>query len=146
MGSACLSNATSPSPPLVGGGRPVLFIGNSLTYVNDVPGIVQALADSAHGDSLAVETVAEPNFALIDHWNTGAALAEINRRKWDFVVLQQGPSSVDVNRDTLRLATKLFAPSIAKAGARPVLFSAWPTLDRRTIRGRSSPISSPPLT
>jgi hypothetical protein len=134
MGAACLSNATSP---LIGGGRPILFIGNSLTYVNDVPGIVQALADSAHGDSLAVETVAEPNFALIDHWNTGAALAEINRRNWDFVVLQQGPSSVDLNRDTLRLATKLFAPSIAKAGGKPVLFSAWPTIDRRADFSRA---------
>jgi hypothetical protein len=109
----------------------VLLIVNSLTYVNDLPGIVQALADSAHGDSLAVETVGEPNFALIDHWNTGAALAEINRRSWDFVVLQQGPSSVELNRDTLRFATKLFAPSIARAGGKPVLFSAWPTIDRR---------------
>jgi hypothetical protein len=84
-----------------------------------------------HGDSLAVETVGEPNFALIDHWNTGAALREINRGKWDFVVLQQGPSSVDLNRDTLRMATKLFAPSIAKAGGKPVLFSAWTTSDRQ---------------
>jgi hypothetical protein len=108
----------------------VLFIGNSLTYVNDVPGIVQALADSAHGDSLAVEMIAEPDLALIDHWNRGAALAEINRRTWDFVVLQQGPSSVDVNRDTLRLATKLFAPPITRAGGKAVLFSAWPTFDR----------------
>jgi hypothetical protein len=57
-------------------------------------------------------------------------LAEIKRRHWDFVVLQQGPSSVDLNRDTLRLVTKLFAPYIVQAGARPVAFSAWPTADR----------------
>ncbi|HLE57371.1 MAG TPA: hypothetical protein VJB15_09830 [Rhodothermia bacterium] len=49
--------------------------------------------------------------------------------KW--VVLQQGPSSVEVNRDTLRIATKLFADEIAKANARPALFSAWPTAARR---------------
>jgi hypothetical protein len=129
LGSACLSAPTT-SPPLIGNGHPILFIGNSLTYVNDLPGIVQALADSAKGDSLAVETVGSPDFALIDHWNTGSALAEINRTHWDFVVLQQGPSSVEVNRDTLRMVTKLFAPSIVKAGGRPVLFSAWPTIDR----------------
>jgi hypothetical protein len=46
------------------------------------------------------------------------------------VVLQQGPSSVEVNRDTLRLAVKAFAPGIAAAGAKPALFSAWPTSNR----------------
>ena len=49
--------------------------------------------------------------------------------KW--VVLQQGPSSVDVNRDTLRIATKLFGDEITRANARPALFSAWPTASRR---------------
>jgi hypothetical protein len=63
LGCACLSS-DSTAPRLIGGGRTVLFIGNSLTYVNDLPGIVQALADAAKGDSLAVETVGVANFAL----------------------------------------------------------------------------------
>src|SRR5262249_54911764 len=37
----CLST-TAPTPKIVGDGPAVLFIGNSYTYVNDVPGIVQA--------------------------------------------------------------------------------------------------------
>lgn len=53
--AACLS-APLAGPQLIGDGRAILFAGNSLTYVNDVPGIVQALADSAHGDHLAVAT------------------------------------------------------------------------------------------
>src|SRR5262249_49345987 len=69
--AACLSAGTT-EPELSGGGTPILFVGNSLTYVNDVPGIVQALA-LARGDSLAVETVALPDYALIDHWNDGTA-------------------------------------------------------------------------
>jgi len=132
--AACLSSAVS-SPELSGTGTPVLFVGNSLTYVNDLPGIVQALADSAGGPALAVETVAFPDYALIDHWNEGVAAGrargEIAKGGWKFVVLQQGPSSVDVNRDTLRLATKLFAQDMAKVGATPALLSAWPTIDRR---------------
>lgn len=119
----------------------MLFIGNSLTYVNDVPGIVQALADSAGGPPLAVETVAFPDYALIDHWNEGVAdgraRGEIAKGGWKFVVLQQGPTSVGVNRDTLRLATKLFAQDMAKIGATPALFSAWPTIDRRQDFPRS---------
>ena len=132
--AACLSSAVS-GPELSGTGTPVLFVGNSLTYVNDLPGIVQALADSAGGPALAVETVAFPDYALIDHWNegvaSGRARGEIAKGGWKFVVLQQGPSSVDVNRDTLRLATKLFAQDMAKVGATPALLSAWPTIDRR---------------
>jgi hypothetical protein len=129
---ACLSGS-STQPQLSGSGTPILFVGNSLTYVNDLPGIVQALAIS-RGDSLAVETVAFPDYALIDHWNDGTARGtargEIAGNKWKFVVLQQGPSSVSVNRDTLRLLAKLFAPGIAQAGGTPALFSAWPTSDR----------------
>jgi hypothetical protein len=132
--AACLSSTVS-GPRLSGTGTPVLFVGNSLTYVNDVPGIVQALADSAGGPPLAVETVAFPDYALIDHWNeglaTGRARGEIAKGGWKFVVLQQGPSSVELNRETLRLATKLFAQDLAKIGATPALFSAWPTIDRR---------------
>lgn len=124
----CLS---ATAPQLIGDGRPILFIGNSYTYVNDLPGIVQALADSAGGEHLAVETVAEPDYALVDHLAVGTAQREIARTRWAFVVLQQGPSSVEVNRDTLRLAAKAFAPLIVAAGGKPALFSAWPASDRR---------------
>jgi hypothetical protein len=132
--AACLSSAIS-GPQLSGSGTPVLFIGNSLTYVNDLPGIVQALADSAGGPAIAVETVAFPDYALIDHWNEGSAAgharAEIAKGGWKFVVLQQGPSSTEVNRDTLRLATRMFAQEMSKFGATAALLSAWPTVDRR---------------
>lgn len=129
LAGGCLSSQTT-SPRLVGEGRPVLFIGNSYTYENDVPGIVQALADSA-GLQIAVETVAEPDFALVDHLARGLAQREIAKGGWAFVVLQQGPSSVEVNRDTLRLVTRALAPLITQAGGKPALFSAWPTFGRR---------------
>lgn len=125
---ACLSSPLGPH--LDGEGRRALFIGNSYTYHADIPGIVQALADSAGGDKLAVETVAGPDLALIDHWNEGTAAREIRKGGWEWVVLQQGPSSVGVNRDTLRLATRLFADEIARVNARPALFSAWPSAER----------------
>lgn len=118
-------------PTLEGEGRPVLFIGNSYLYQADIPGILQALADSAGGDKLAVETVAGPDLALIDHWKEGTAVREIRKGGWEWVVLQQGPSSVGVNRDTLLIATRLFAEEIAKVGAGPALFSAWPAEPRR---------------
>ncbi|MEK7400833.1 MAG: hypothetical protein AABZ80_00570 [Gemmatimonadota bacterium] len=128
FGLACLGGPTGPK--LIGEGRRVLFIGNSYLYLQDIPGIVQALADSAKGDKLAIETVAGPDMALVDHWVSGAARGEVLKGGWEWVVLQQGPSSVAVNRDTLRLVTKLFADLMAPGKAKPALFSAWPSSSR----------------
>lgn len=125
---ACLGTGTVE--PLSAGGIHVLFVGNSLTYVNDLPTTVASLG-ALSGDTIRVATAAGPDLALIDHWN-GASNArdQIAQGGWHFVVLQQGPSSVPVNRDTLVLATKLFAPLIRAAGAKPALFMVWPSADR----------------
>ena len=126
--AACSGNSVDPRG--VGDGRRVLFIGNSLTYVNDLPGIVQTLADSAGGERLVVAEVTGPDMALVDHWDTGDAQREI-ARGWDVVVLQQGPSSVEINRDSLRMFAARFATEIARVGGRPALYSVWPTESRR---------------
>lgn len=129
--SGCLSGSAVTGPGLIGEGRRVLFIGNSYLYAQDIAGIVQALADSAGGDQLAVETVAGPDMALIDHWREGTARGEIAEGGWEWVVLQQGPSSVEINRDSLRTLTQMFSADIRAVNATPVLFSAWPSASRR---------------
>lgn len=55
--------ASSSTAPLPGGGAHVLFIGNSLTYVNDLPATVEQIAASA-GDTIRTKAVALPDFAL----------------------------------------------------------------------------------
>jgi hypothetical protein len=120
---ACAGHAfdTTPAP-----GHRVLFIGNSLTAVNDLPHTVAALAATVH-DSLAVEAVTRPNLAVIDHVNGASNAVEVIRRgKWDYVVLQQGPTSQQLYRDTLILATRLLDPDIRAAGGRTAHFMAWP--------------------
>lgn len=131
LSAACLGdNIVSPRFANPAAGKKVLFIGNSQTYTNDLPLIVQGLADAAGGDSLIIGMVAGPDMALIDHWKQGDARKAITGQRWDYVVLQQGPSSTTINRDSLRLVTKMFAPLIANAGGVPVLFSVWPSSDR----------------
>lgn len=103
----------------------VLFIGNSLTYVNDLPATLTSVAASS-GKNIRTQMVALPNFALIDHLAEGSAVAAMERGRWDYVVLQQGPSSVDVNRDSLILWTKMFDEHIKRAHARPALYMVWP--------------------
>jgi hypothetical protein len=110
-------------------GMRVLFIGNSLTYANDLPLMVQALARAA-GQEMYVEAVTYGGYNFEDQWNQGTALKALERMKWDFVVMQQGPSSLIENREDMRKWAKRFAPKIRKAGARQALYMVWPALDR----------------
>ena len=131
--AGCLGNLEGTGgtePMLIGEGRRALFIGNSYTYFLDIPGIVQAMADSAGGDPIAIETVAGADMALIDHWREGTSRREIAEGGWEWVILQQGPSSVEINRDSLRMLTQMFSAEIAKVGAKTALFSAWPSATR----------------
>mgnify|MGYP001352841439 FL=1 len=103
----------------------VLFIGNSLTYVNDLPAMVTAIA-TASGLDIQTASVAYGGYALIDHWNSGEARAAVKNGHYDVVILQQGPTSLPINRDSLRLWTAMWAPEIRGAGGRPALYAVWP--------------------
>lgn len=107
----------------------VLFVGNSLTYFNDLPGTLAALGRAA-GDTIVVASVTRPGYALIDHLvapTASGALDSIRGARWDYVVLQQGPTSRLVDRDSLVLVARQLAPVIRSAGARPALYMVWPT-------------------
>jgi hypothetical protein len=105
----------------------VLFIGNSLTYENDLPAIIAALADSAGvARPFWYREATYPNYSLEDHWLDGRARAALEQRAWDIVVMQQGPSSLPENQILLRDWSLQFAPLIRAAGAQPALYMVWP--------------------
>ena len=72
--------------------------------------------------------VAYPDYSLSDHLILGDAEAAITGEEWDVVVLQQGPSSLEENREDLRTVVKVFEPVIREAGAVPALYSVWPRI------------------
>jgi len=103
----------------------ILFIGNSLTYTNDLPAMVCGLA-RFRGFSATCESVTFGGFDLRDHLQAGSAVRKLAAEKWSIVVLQQGPSSLDESRVLLRQWTAEFDPKIRAAGARPALYAVWP--------------------
>jgi hypothetical protein len=109
----------------------ILFIGNSLTYVNDLPALVRQLGASNVARPVTVASVAFGNYSLEDHWNRGDALAAIRQGGWDLVVLQQGPSALPESRANLIEWTGRFAGEIRKVGARPAVYMVWPGLNRQ---------------
>jgi hypothetical protein len=124
--AACL-NIDEPSPKqLPDGGHHVLFIGNSLTFSNDLPELVADLAASV-GDTVRVSSVAQANFAVIDHaLGLSNAVDVIKSQQWDMVVLQQGPTTVGVNRDTLIIATRMLDPFVKAQGGVTAQLMTWP--------------------
>jgi hypothetical protein len=122
----------SPSTPGVEPVEPgtVLFVGNSLTYWNEMPFMVQALADASAPGTMQVRVVAFPDFNLEDHVARGDAMKAIRRGGWHVVILQQGPSTLSPNRAQLRASARAFAAEIMKVGARPALFAVWPSRSR----------------
>jgi hypothetical protein len=107
----------------------VLFIGNSLTEVNDVPAQVLAMA-TAEGLDWEVEAELMGGASLEDHWNQGNAQARIQGAHWDAVVFQQGPSSLPESRANLRLWVANFDVLVRAAGGRSALYMVWPELSR----------------
>ena len=108
----------------------VLFIGNSLTSVNDLPRLVEDLS-ARGGTRVRASMVAKNDFSLDDHWQNGDARKAIEGGGWSFVVMQQGPSALPESRVQLRASVKQFDAIIRKAGARPALYMVWPSLARK---------------
>jgi lysophospholipase L1-like esterase len=126
---ACSYGGIAPEVPTFVAPRQILFVGNSLTEVNDLPHMVEALA-VAGGTPVAVEAVTRPGMSLTDLWDDGRALAAIDRRGHDVVVLQQGPSSEPESRVQLVAEARRWADRIRAAGGRPAFYMVWPPGDQ----------------
>ena len=138
---ACALGPSEPNATVAqdGPGRRVLFVGNSLTYVNDLPLVVRALSRAAGADSaMRVGMVANPDYSLEDHWARGDAARTIAAATWDVVVLQQGPSALESSRVLLLDYTRRFATVARAAHATPALYAVWPTSDRPQDFARSA--------
>ena len=66
----------------------VLFIGNSYTYVNDLPGMFTQLAGSL-GEEVQTGMVAPGGFTFQGHATNAATQNAIAQGDWDFVILQE---------------------------------------------------------
>lgn len=89
----------------------VLFIGNSYTYVNDLPTVFSQLTISL-GDEATVDSKSNGGFTFQNQLNDAATHTKIHAKPWDFVVLQgqsQEPSfpTSQVNSATLPPAVAL---------------------------------------
>lgn len=107
----------------------ILFVGNSLTYTNDLPQLVQEMG---RHDSVSIEytTLCFPNYSLEDHWNEGKVQKEIETGQYDFVVVQQGPSALPESQVLLLEYAQRLAEVCRKYNASMAIYMVWPTSSR----------------
>lgn len=102
----------------------VLFVGNSYLYTNNLPGAVEALAAS-RGVVIEATMRAEPDYSLADHLRDSRFDALL-KASWDWVVLQQGPSSLPGSKRELVESARLISARLRGRPSRIALMSAWP--------------------
>ena len=68
--------------------RKALFLGNSYTYVNDLPQIVSELATST-GDVLIYDSNLIGGYTLLNHYTNTTSQNKILSNDWDYIVLQE---------------------------------------------------------
>jgi hypothetical protein len=101
-----------------------LFIGNSFTARNDLPGLIAQLA-AARGKSLRHRLISAGGASLRTHWNAGEARKAIAEGSYDVVVLQEQSTLPVKNAARMHENVRLFDEAIQAAGAKTVLYMTW---------------------
>jgi hypothetical protein len=102
----------------------VLFIGNSFTARNDVPGLIAKLA-AAKGHELRHRLIQAGGASLRAHWNAGEAAKAIQTGGYDFVVLQEQSTLPVKNAARMHENVRLFDEAITAAGSKTMLYMTW---------------------
>lgn len=105
----------------------VLFIGNSYTYVNDLPMMLEELAKAGH-HSVEARILAEADATLAEHAASSETVAILGSARWNVVVLQeqsQIPASERLRQTQMYPAARQLVGMVGKAGAQPMFFLTW---------------------
>jgi hypothetical protein len=104
----------------------VLFLGNSYTYVNDLPSTFAQLAGSG-GHPTEVASVANGGEMLAQHAASSDSLDRIAAEHWSYVVLQEQSETPATwaGRVSMYPAIRALDGDIESGGAIPMLFVTW---------------------
>ncbi len=133
LGTFCVPASASAEPALRHDDMiHVLFIGNSLTYYNEMPETFRRVVEAAEpGIHLDVRYVAADGLMLEDHWKSKWTQARLHERSWDYVVLQeqgglshwvQGGKSHPAPPESFDTHVDRFAKVAQASGAKVVLY------------------------
>lgn len=102
----------------------ILYIGNSFTARNDLPGMIARMAAS-QGVEVEHQLISAGGASLRMHWNKGEAQRAIEAGKFDYVVLQEQSTLPIKNATRFHENVRMVDPVIRAAGAQTVLYMTW---------------------
>jgi hypothetical protein len=105
----------------------VLFIGNSYTYENDLPGVFRQLAN-AGGHAVETGMQAQGGWTLSDHEKSKATMDAINAQSWNYVILQdqsEVPAIPTWRNIEMYPAARVLVQQIRQKGSVPMFLMTW---------------------
>ncbi|WP_420332807.1 DUF4886 domain-containing protein [Roseibium sp.] len=117
---------TAGASPASGLATKVLFVGNSLTLRNDLPGMLKEIA-ATKGIPVETSTSAKGSARLAHHSGDAGLLQLMDETAWDFVILQEHTQlpaldDTDVERDSFPFAAELAARARKVSAETQVVF------------------------
>jgi hypothetical protein len=131
-----------PPPPPPPGTLRILMLGNSLTSTWDVPGIVADLAFGIGEPRPMISVKAPGNFGLQDHWNNQATRAMLTSGDFDWLVMQQGPSTLAESGANLTDYSARWADLARPLGVRSGLYVSWPPIGGNIDAGLNNHVAA----
>jgi hypothetical protein len=109
-----------------GGDEPIeiLFIGNSYTFLNELPQVFADLAASG-GRQVEVSTSAKAGYSLGDHLQDQETTGLIKSQRWDYIILQEKSSSPIQDVQAMEMGIRQLEELAAEQGANTILFMPW---------------------
>jgi hypothetical protein len=102
----------------------ILFIGNSFTQRNNLPGLLAQRAE-ARGVRVEHDLISVGGASLRAHWNAGRAAQAIESGRYTYVVLQEQSTLPVKNAKRMAENMRLFDEVIRNSGAKTVLYMTW---------------------
>jgi hypothetical protein len=118
--TAASCRAAEPDAPLH-----VLFVGNSYTSCNDLPGLLERLAAAGRRRRISTAIEARDGGTLEAHVRDGRAGKRIASQAWDYVVLQEQSMLPVVAVERMLEWGPRLDEAVRERGARTLLFQTW---------------------
>ena len=109
----------------------MLFVGNSFTARNDVPGMLAQLALASDGTGTGIEhrLIQRGGASLRMHLNKGEVATAMRDSRYDYVVLQEQSTLPIKNPIRMHESVREFDALIRAARSRTVLYLTWARLE-----------------
>ncbi len=110
--------------------HPILFIGNSHTYLHHMPWMLEQLAEAAgHQKKLRTKQVTGKGASLEWHWHQQVTHDTIAAETWRHVILQERSGGPLEDPGAMQKYARLFDAKIKKQGAGTIFYMTWARRD-----------------